>query len=58
MKNLIKYSESRYADVEMAITTFEQNNDGEEYQWNGMPVYISSNTDELIAVWIEEKNLL
>ena len=54
-ENLIKYSESCYADVEMAITTFEQNNDGEEYQWNGMPVYISSNTDELIAVWIEEK---
>ena len=39
----------------MAITTFEQNNNGEEYQWKGMSVYISSNTDELIAVWIEEE---
>lgn len=53
--NLIKYSESRYTDVEMAVSTFEQSYDGKKYQWNDLPVYISINMDEFIAVWIKDQ---
>ena len=54
-KNLIKYSESHYVDVEMAVSTFEQNSNGEQYRWNDLSVYISTNTDESIAIWMRDE---
>ncbi len=53
-KNLIKYSESHYTNVELAISSYEQNSNGELYQWNDLSVYLSTNTNESIAVWIKD----
>lgn len=51
-ENLIKYSETRYYDVEQALTAFQQSKNGEIQQWNGMSVYVAVNIDEPVAIWL------
>lgn len=51
-ENLIKYSESRYADVAMALSAFEQSKNGEEHTVGDRTVYVAYNLENTIAVWL------
>lgn len=48
----VRYSETSYGDIESANVAFEQSKKGDEYIISGKNVYISTNIDAQIAVWI------
>ena len=51
-KNLVKYCETKYKNVEQALAAFQQSKNGENQHWNDMSVYVSANIDEPVAIWL------
>ena len=51
-KNLVKFSVTKYNDIERALVAFQQSKNGTSYHWNGMTVYVSVNIDEPVAIWL------
>lgn len=52
--NVIKFEIERFNDVGEAGAFFEQDNHGRMLRCNGWDVYVTENTDEYVAVWLDE----
>ena len=53
-ESLIKYTETKYKNVETAYTIFEQSKNGNEFIVENQPVYIAQNIDNSVAVWLND----
>lgn len=53
-ESLIKYTETKYKNVETAYTIFEQSKNGNEFIVENQSVYIAQNIDNSVAVWLND----
>lgn len=49
----IQYDILKYYNAENAITNYEQSQNGIAYLWNGKNVYISTNLNNCLAIWLD-----
>lgn len=51
---LLRYTLMKYSDVEAASMGIEQDKTGDTRRWGDASVYLTTNGDSLIAVWLED----
>ena len=49
----VQYDILKYYDAENVITNYEQSQNGRSYLWNGKDVYVSTNLDNHLAIWLD-----
>ena len=49
---LIRYISINYKQPDEAMTSIEQDENGEYYHWDGKEVYVTTNVDRTVGIWL------